>query len=153
MCGIYPLQSGKTWFGEYTTGLDGVTYLQLLFEPLVSKRHIQVTAQQPMKEFAYCMKWLMDNIYLQGEVIHVVLDNLGIHKPAAMYPKFSPQEMRWILRKLEFHLTLKQGSWLNMAEIDLGVFGRTMKNYIPEEQFFEERPKYWQLSAMKRMQK
>jgi hypothetical protein len=30
----------------------------------------------------------------------------------------------------------KHGSWLNMAEIELSVFGRTMKNYFAEEAVF-----------------
>jgi hypothetical protein len=41
------------------------------------------------------------------------------------------------LKKLEFHYTPKHGSWLNMAEIELSVFGRTMKNYIAEEAIFK----------------
>jgi hypothetical protein len=65
-----------------------------------------------------------------------VLDNLATHKPAALYETFPPEEARRILRKLELHYTPKHGSWLNMAEIELSVFGRTMKNYIPEESIF-----------------
>jgi hypothetical protein len=72
----------------------------------------------------------------KAAVIRVVLDNLATHKPAALYEIFPPAEARRILRKLEFHYTPKHGSWLNMAEIELSVFGRTMKNYIPDEHTF-----------------
>ena len=89
-----------------------------------------------MKDFAHCMKWLVDEVFPRREMIRVVLDNLATHKPAALYETFPPQEARRILRKLEFHYTPKHGSWLNMAEIELSVFGRTMKNYIPEEHVF-----------------
>ena len=84
------------------------------------------------------MKWLVDEIFPEATLIRVVLDNLATHKPAALYETFSPQEARRILRKLEFHFTPKHGSWLNMAEIELSVLGRTMKNYIPEIQRFEQ---------------
>jgi hypothetical protein len=41
-----------------------------------------------------------------------------------VYETFAPAEARRILRKLEFHYTPKHGSWLNMAEIELGIFSR-----------------------------
>ncbi len=31
------------------------------------------------------------------------------------------QQMKYLVDKLEFHYTLKHGSWLNMAEIELSV--------------------------------
>jgi len=68
----------------------------------------------------------------------VVLDNLATHKPAVLYQVFPPEEARRILKKLEFHYTPKHGSWLNMAEIELSVFGRTMKNYIPDLSIFPD---------------
>jgi transposase len=131
-----PAKPGKRKRVDYEYRRNGVTYLHMLFEPLVGKRHIRVTSQHTMKEFAECMKWLVDEVYPQAAVIRVVLDNLASHKPAALYETFSPAEARRIVRKLEFHYTPKHGSWLNMAEIELSVFGRTMKNYIPDEHIF-----------------
>ncbi len=61
------------------------------------------------------------------------MDNLGTHKPAALYKAFPPQEARWILKKLEFHFTPKHGSWLDMAEIELSAFSRLLKHPIPDE--------------------
>jgi hypothetical protein len=37
---------------------------------------------------------------------------------------------------LEFHCTPKNGSWLNIAEIELSVFGRTRKDYFLDENTF-----------------
>jgi hypothetical protein len=91
----------------------------------------RVTTQHNMKEFARCMKWLVDKVYPEAEIIHLVLDNLATHKAAALYEVFPPAEARRILKKLAFHNTPKHCSWLNMAEIELSVFGRTIKNYIP----------------------
>ena len=89
-----------------------------------------------MQDFAHCMKWLVDEMYPLAEVIRVVLDNLATHKPAALYQVFPPEEARRILKKLEFHYTPKHGSWLNLVEIELSVFGRTMKNYIQDRSIF-----------------
>ena len=127
-----PAEPGRRKRIDYEYRRNGVAYLHMLFEPLVSQRHIRVTAQHTMQDFAHCMKWLVDEVYPLADIIRVVLDNLATHKPAALYETFPPEGARRILRKLELHYTHKHGSWLNMAEIELSVFGRTMKNYIPE---------------------
>ena len=106
-----PAAPGRRKRIDYEYRRNGVVYLHMLFEPLMGKRHIRVTSQHTMKDFAHCMKWLVDEVY-----------------PTA--------EARRILKKLEFHYTPKHGSWLNMAEIELSVFGRTMKNYIVQETIF-----------------
>ena len=41
-----------------------------------------------------------------------------------MYEAFTPAEARRLAEKLEIHYTPKHGSWLNMAEIELGVMAR-----------------------------
>lgn len=42
----------------------------------------------------------------------MVLDNLSIHTPAAVYEAFPPEEARRILRQIEFHYTPKHASGL-----------------------------------------
>ena len=133
-----PVQPGRRKRLDYEYRRNGVAYLHMFFEPLEGKRFIRVTSQHMKKDFADCMQWLVDEICPSAEVIRVVLDNLATHKPAALYASFPPEEARRILRKLEFHYTPKHGSWLNMAEIELSVLGRTMKNYLPELQAFSE---------------
>ena len=71
--------------------------------------------------FAECMKELVDVHYPGVESIRVVMDNLSTHTHGALYEAFEPDEARRILRKLEFHFVPKHGSWLNMAEIEIGV--------------------------------
>ena len=77
-----------------------------------------------MPDFAPQMKWLVAERYPEAEVIRVVWDNLNTHKPASLYETFPPAEAPRLRQKLEFHYTPKQGSWLNMAEIELSVFAR-----------------------------
>jgi hypothetical protein len=42
-----------------------------------------------------------------------------------LYETFPPAEARRILQRFEFHSTPKHGSWLNMAEIEIGIFQRS----------------------------
>ena len=56
--------------------------------------------------------------------IVLVMDNLNTHKAASLYQAFAPAEAMRLLSRLEIHYTPKHGSWLNMAEIELGVLGK-----------------------------
>ncbi len=58
------------------------------------------------------------------EKIVLVMDNLNIHSIASLYKAFHPQEARRIAERLEIHYTPKHASWLNMAEIEIGVLSR-----------------------------
>ena len=84
-------------------------------------RHAKVTDRRTSRDFAECMRDLVDKHYPKAERIRVVMDNLSTHTPAALYETFDPAEARRILRRLEFHYTPKHASWLNMVEIEIGV--------------------------------
>lgn len=49
------------------------------------------------------------------------MDNLSTHKSAALCEAFEPKETKRIRDRFEFVYTPKQGSRLNMAEIELNV--------------------------------
>ena len=66
----------------------------------------------------------MDVGYAHKDWIVLVMDNLNTHHPASLYEAFEPAEARRIAQRLEVHYTPKHGSWLNMAEIEIGVMAR-----------------------------
>jgi transposase len=84
-------------------------------------RHAKVTDRRTCRDFAECMRDLVDIHYPKAEPIRVVMDNLSTHTPSALYESFEPAEARRILRRLEIHYTPKHASWLNMVEIEIGV--------------------------------
>ena len=63
-------------------------------------------------------------MYPAAEVIVLVQDNLHTHSPASLYEAFEPAEAKRLADRFEVHYTPKHGSWLDMAEIELGVLGR-----------------------------
>jgi len=129
----YPCRPGQKERYDYEYKRNGVRNLNMVYEPLAGKRYVRMTERHTMLDFAYGMKWLVDVLYPNAILIRVVMDNLGTHKPASLYEAFPPEEARRILRKLEFHFTPKHGSWLDMAEIELSVFSRKLKQHIPNE--------------------
>jgi transposase len=84
-------------------------------------RTVKVTDTRTARDFAQCMRDLVDLHYPMATLIRVVLDNLSTHSPGALYEAFPAPEAHRILRRLEFHYTPKHASWLNMVEIEIGV--------------------------------
>lgn len=99
---------------------------------------IRITSRRRMREFAECMRWLVDEVHPEAEVIQVILDNLNTHKPASLYVAFPPAEALRILGKLRFHYTPKHGSWMNMSEIEFNDHSRSLRKHVPDESFLTQ---------------
>jgi transposase len=70
-------------------------------------RKVNVTDRRTAKDFAVCMRELVDVDFPQAERIRVVMDNLSTHTPGALYEAFPPDEAHRLLERLEFHFTPK----------------------------------------------
>ena len=120
-----PLRPGRPLRQDYEYRREGTRNLFLACEPLTGWRQVAVTERRTMQDFARRMRWLVDEAYPEAEVVRVVLDNLNTHRRASLYETFPAEEARRIARRLEFHYTPKNGSWLNMAEIEFSVLSRS----------------------------
>ena len=109
---------------DYEYKRNGVANLFMIFEPLVGKRHVKVTQRRTKIDWAYCVREMVDQIYPDAEQIVLVMDNLNTHNKSSLYEAFEPVEAKRIADKLEIHYTPKHGSWLDMAEIELGILAR-----------------------------
>ena len=56
---------------------------------------------------------------MQKKVL-LICDNLNTHTKGAFYEVFAPEQLRMIVEKIEIHCTHKHGSWLKVAENELG---------------------------------
>ncbi len=123
-----PMVPGHPARFDYEYSRHGTCNLFMMVEPFQGWRQVTVTPRRTKREFAHCMRELVEVHFPEAEKIRVVLDNLSTHTPGALYEVFAPAEARRIPRKLEFHLTPVHGSWLNMAEIELAVLARQCLN-------------------------
>ena len=98
--------------------------LFMVFAPLEGWRRVEVTDRRTKVDWARVVRKLVDEDYPDRERILLVMDNLNTHHPASLYQAFEPSEARRIAQRLEIHYTPKHGSWLNMAEIEIGVMVR-----------------------------
>ncbi len=91
------------------------------------------------------MQYLVDVLFPTAALIHIVLDNLITHTPAALYQTFPPQEALRILSKLQFHYTPKHGSWLNMVELEFSALSRQCLNRrIPTIAQLQQQIEVWE---------
>ena len=106
---------------DYEYRRNGTVNLFVFLDVNRSWRKVKVTARRTARDYAHCMRDLVDIHYPEAPCIRVVQDNLSTHTAGALYEAFPPEEARRILRRLEFHYTPKHASWLNMVEIEIGV--------------------------------
>ena len=119
-----PAVPGQVAHYDYEYVRNGVANLFMIFEPLAGKREVEVTDRRTKKDYALCLRKIADEMYKGAEVIVLVQDNLNTHSPASLYEAFEPAEARRLMNRFEVHYTPKHGSWLDMAEIELGILGR-----------------------------
>lgn len=119
-----PAASGQVARYDYEYVRNGVANLFMIFEPLAGQRDVEVTDRRTKKDYAECLRKISDEMYPDAEVIVLVQDNLNTHSPASLYEAFEPAEAKRLADRFEVHYTPKHGSWLDMAEIELGILGR-----------------------------
>ena len=70
------------------------------------------------------MRRLLEEDYPHAELVTLVCDNLNTHDTASLYFAFNAETAHRLTRRLRLVHTPKNGSWLNMAEIELSLLSR-----------------------------
>ena len=148
-----PPRPGSAVAYDYEYERNGVSNLFMLFAPLEGWRRVGVTDRRTKVDWAHQVKKLVDEDYPDKDRIVLVMDNpvsstgqaLNTHHPASLYEAFEPMEARRIAERLEIHYTPKHGSWLNMAEIEIGVLARQcLGRRIPDQEVLRREVDAWQ---------
>lgn len=123
---------------------NGVADVFMISEPLAGRRETVVTETRNAVDFAEILKYTSDVLYQRAEKIVLVTDNLNIHTTASLYKAFPPEEARRLAERFEWHYTPKHGSWLDMAEIEIGVMSRqALAKPLPNLENFKEQVRIW----------
>jgi DDE superfamily endonuclease len=116
-----PLKPGRPARHDYEYDRNGTANLFMLFAPLEGWRHVKVTDRHTAVDYAYVLKDLADIHFSNARTIVLVQDNLNIHSKASLYEAFPAAEARRLVERFEWNYTPKHGSWLDLAESELGV--------------------------------
>jgi hypothetical protein len=92
-------------------------------EPKAGRHFTFATPDRSAFEFARVASELALQ-YQQAKTIHLVLDNLNIHCQKSLTDAFGTDMGTEIWNRFTIHYTPKHGSWLNQAEIEIGLFAR-----------------------------
>lgn len=115
---------GKVTREDYNYERNGTRNIFMAVEPKGGKRCTEVTEQRKKENFARFIRRLADEQYPGADTLRLVMDNLNTHNESSFYETFDEDEAKRVLKKLEFHYTPKHASWLNMAEIEIGILER-----------------------------
>jgi DDE superfamily endonuclease len=116
-----PAKPGRPARYDYEYERNGTANLFMMFAPLEGWRKVKVTDRHAALDYAQVLKELSDIHFSGATKIILVQDNLSTHKPASLYEAFPAAEARRLVERFEWHYTPKHGSWLDMAESELGV--------------------------------
>jgi DDE superfamily endonuclease len=129
-----PAQRNRARRQDHEYKRNGTANVFCAFEPLGNWRRLEVTDCRKRRDWARFVKSVVDAPrYKSAKRIVLVMDQLNTHSPISLYEAFPPAQAKAIADKLEIHHTPKHGSWLNVAEIELSVLGKRLKERVGDK--------------------
>lgn len=140
-----PMKPGRMARSDYEYERNGTANLFMMFAPLEGWRHVKVTDRRTSVDYAHALKDLSDMHFRDADKIVLVQDNLNTHVKASLYEAFPAAEARRLVERFEWHYTPKHGSWLDMAESELGVLStQCLDRYIPDKEILTREIAAWE---------
>ena len=109
---------------DYEYERAGTCNIFVAVEPRGGKRHVQVTERRTKKDFVGFVCRMLRRGYSEVRKVHLVLDNLNTHLRSSFVEVLGKEAAASILSRIQFHYTPVHASWLNMAEIEIGILER-----------------------------
>jgi hypothetical protein len=138
------MKPGRPTRVDYEYARNGVANLFMMFAPLEGWRDVKVTDRRTAVDYAHVLKDLADVHFAKAETIVLVQDNLNTHADASLYEAFPAAEARRLVERFEWHYTPKHGSWLDLAESELGVLAsQCLDRRIPNKTTITDQVAAW----------
>ena len=129
-----PMQPGQLRREDHEYERNGTVNIFMMFAPLEGWRHVEVTDRRTAIDYAHLLKRASDVDFPKAEKILLVQDNLNTHNWSSLYEAFPADEARRLVERFEWHYTPKHGSWLDMAESELGALTKQcLDRRIPDK--------------------
>jgi len=139
-----PASPGKPIKEDYEYKRAGTRNIFMAIEPKGGRRQVEVTARRTKGDFVKFVSHLAKKVYVGAHKIHLVLDNLNTHFRSSFEEVLGIKRATQLLERVEFHYTPKHASWLNMAEIEIGIMDRQCTGCrLPSEQILRSEVAAW----------
>lgn len=122
------MKPGSVRKEDYEYVRRGTANLFVAVEPKAGRRRVIITERRGKSDFVAFVQHLLNTTYKAARRLHLVLDNLNTHFKKSFVDTLGEQQAAKLLRRVRFHYTPKHASWLNMAEIEIGVLTRQCLN-------------------------
>jgi hypothetical protein len=113
-------------------------------EPQAGRHFTFATPNRCAFEFAQ-VAFQLTLRYPEAETIHLVMDNLNIHCRKSLTDRYGQELGAEIWDRFTVHYTPTHGSWLNQAEIEIGIFSRQCLGFrrIPDLKTLRREARAW----------
>lgn len=118
-----PLEEGRPKRVDYEYIRNGSVNVFCAVEPKTGIYLNRVTPKRDAAEFAKFMN-ATESKFSDAEKIILVMDNLSTHTEKSLLKYYGEEEGQKLWQRFEVHYTPKHGSWLNQAEIAIGMYQR-----------------------------
>jgi hypothetical protein len=102
----------------------GTGSLFMFFDPIGGWRRVGCRDSRTAIDWAAEVKHLLDVDYPDAALVALVCDNLNAHHVASLYKAFDAETAGRLRRRLRLVPTPVNGSWRNVAEMELSVLSR-----------------------------
>jgi transposase len=120
-------------------------------EPKAGRHFTYPTPDRSGFEFAKVMVDLALQ-YPEADTIHLILDNLNIHRRKSLTDLLGEEFGAEVWNRFTVHYTPPHGSWLNQAEIEIGLFSRQClgTRRLPDLKTLRREAKAWNKDTNRR---
>ena len=125
---VEPMAPGRPAREDYHYERNGTQAIFMFFNPVSGWRRVSCRDNRTRVDWAEEIRRLLDEDYPRARKVKLICDNLNTHSIASLYEAFPAAEAHRLRERLEIHYTPRSGSWLNVAEIELGVLSRQCLN-------------------------
>lgn len=140
-----PICPGASAKDDYEYVRRGTRNLFVAIEPKAGRRVVTVTEKRGKVDFVGFVTSLLGGAYAAARRIHLVLDNLNTHFRKCFDDVLGRRAADRLLRRVHFHYTPKHASWLNMAEIEIGILNRQcLDRRLADAQTLQREVDQWQ---------
>jgi hypothetical protein len=119
-----PMGRGRPRREDYHYARHGTRAIFMFFAPHLGWRRVAARERRTRRDWAEEVRRLLDEDFPDARRVTLVCDNLNTHHAASLYEAFPAPEAHRLARRLRIVHTPRNGSWLNVAEVELSVLSR-----------------------------
>ena len=140
-----PMKPGHDAKEDYHYTRHGVRNVFMFFDPHRGWRRVGSRDHRTSEDWALEVQHLLEVDYPDADTVRLLCDNLNTHTITSLYKTFPAPHAHALARRLEMVHTPRNGSWLNVAEIELSVLTQQcLKGRINSAAQLEKELQAWQ---------